>query len=57
MMQLEKLQGSQVQVYVLAMMKAQWQLHAHVLAQVWMQGQMPLQAQKGHCLFVVTCRT
>jgi len=57
MMQPEKLQGSQVQVYVLAMMKAQWQLHAHMLALVWMQGQMPLQAQKGHCLLVVTCRT
>ena len=54
MMQLEKLQGSQVQVYVLAMMKAQWQLHVHVLALVWMQWQMPLQAQKGHCLIVVT---
>jgi hypothetical protein len=44
MMQLEKLQGLQVQVHVLAVMQAQWQLHAHVLALVWMQGQVPLQA-------------
>jgi len=54
MTQLEKLQGLQVQVHALAIKQAQWQLHAHVLALVWMQEQVPLQAQKEHCLLAVT---
>jgi len=54
MMQLEKLQGLQAQVQLPAMMQTQQQLHADVLAPVWMQGQVPLQVQKEHCLLAVT---
>jgi hypothetical protein len=47
-------QLEQVQVHVLALEQAQWQLHAHVLPLVWIQGQMPLQAKMEHCYLAVT---